>query len=178
MLAQHCGGRPDEWQLSSASGQAPRVLTGPRPGRPLLSVAHRGDVVACALADVPLGVDVEIEGHLHGAADERAAFVLAPGERAEFDRVVTAQRESFLLARWTLKEAWAKRSGLGLALGDLCGITACALPEGGNARLWTAQGLVVALCADAPRSWPQPRGLGFEPVRPQHWQVQPVSRQC
>lgn len=177
LLAQCCGGQPTAWQLTCVGGEAPRVASGPGTARPCLSIAHRGDMLACALADVPIGVDIEVEGSLRSAADERAAFVLAPCEQEAFERTAPDVQASFLLARWTLKEAWAKRSGRGLALGEMRSLATRELVGGGNARLWAARGLVVALCTDTtPSPWPQPRGLGMDRVSPQFWQVDPVSR--
>jgi 4'-phosphopantetheinyl transferase len=177
LLAQQCGGRPAQWLITSASGEAPRVLDGPGRGRPHLSLAHRADVVACALADTPLGVDIELEGSLRGPADERAEFILSDCEHAEFANLEPDARDAFLLARWTLKEAWAKQSasGQGLGLGQMRGLAARALTEGGNARLWAAQGIVVALCSDTPGRWPQAGGKGLDEVPAQCWQLGPVD---
>lgn len=178
MLAQHLGGSAVDWLLTCVRGEAPRIAHGPGTAfeRPFVSIAHRGDVVACALADAPVGVDIEIEGRLRGAAADHAPFVLSPGEAPEFASTPAADRAAFVLARWTLKEAWAKQAGRGLALGEMRDLTAHALPDGGNARLWTAQPLVVALCCDTPHDWPLPQGLGFERASPQHWQVSPLRR--
>lgn len=184
LLAQQCGGAPADWRITCVSGEAPRVSGGPGVERPFLSIAHRADAVACAVAAVPIGVDVESDASLRGAADERAEFVLSADEQAAFSRLEPALRASFLLARWTLKEAWAKQTGRGLALGDMRHAAAHAVKKGGNARLWTAQGLVVALCvelcvegrAEGPCDWPQPRGLAFDHVSSQSWQVAALPR--
>ena len=171
LLAQQHGGRPADWHISCVSGEAPRVIAGPGLDRPFLSIAHRADALACALADVPVGVDVETEGGLRGAADERTGFVLSHAEREAFAQTAPRAREAFLIAHWALKEAWAKQSGRGLALGEMPSLSARALSSNGNARLWIAHGLVVALCAAAPRQWAQPGGLAFDEVSAQCWQV-------
>lgn len=176
LLAEHCGGTAGAWQISCTPGQAPRVLDGPAPVRPWLSLAHRGDVLACVLADRPVGVDVEIIGLLRSAPEERAAWVLAPAELAEFSRLGPADREAYLLTHWTLKEAWAKRSGHGLNLGEMPGLVTQTGAAAANARVWRAGGLIVALCADANGAWPQPRGQGLNAVSAQHWQVEAINR--
>ena len=170
LAAQH-GGDAAAWQMACTPGQAPRVLDGPTAKRPWLSLAHRGDVLACALADRPVGVDVEVLGRMRGAPDERAELMLAPIELAHYAGVPPAEREALLLSHWTLKEAWAKRGGHGLSLGGMPELAAQQVARGGNARLWHAGGLVVALCADADAAWPQPRGQGLDAVEAQAWQV-------
>lgn len=170
-LAAQFGGTPAAWQMTCTPGLPPRVLDGPNAARPWLSLAHRGDVLACALADRPIGVDVEVLGRLRGAPDERAAWVLAPAEMATYARVMPSEREVCLLSYWTLKEAWAKRDGHGLGLGGMPGVAARELAEGGNARLWRAGEFLVALCADADAAWPNPAGQGVDAVVPQLWQV-------
>ena len=170
-LAAHYGGAPAAWQMTCTAGQPPRVLDGPNATRPWLSLAHRGDVLACALADQPVGVDVEVLGRLRGVPDERAALVLAPVEQVIYSRMPPAEHEAYLLSHWTLKEAWAKQSGHGLSLGEMPGLAAQEVAAHGNARLWRAGDLIVALCADPDAVWPQPEGRGFDDVAAQRWQV-------
>jgi len=172
-LAARHGGPADAWHLSCVPDQPPRVLQGP--GRPWLSISHRGDSVACAIADGPVGVDVELEDGLRGAADERADFVLAAAEQPAFAQTAAPARAAFLLARWTLKEAWAKRQARGLALGAMRDLVSRPLAQGGNARLWRAGGLVLAVCAEAGTLWPQPMLAGMPTATPEPWQVAPVS---
>ncbi len=178
LLAEFYGGSAGAWQMSCTPGQAPRVLDGPAPARPWLSLAHRGDVLACVIADRPMGVDVEIIGHLQSAPEEHAAWVLAPAELAAFSRLLPADREAYLLTHWTLKEAWAKHSGQGLNLGEMPGLAAQAEAAAGNARVWRAGGLILALCTDASAAWPQPRGQGLDAVSAQHWQIDTINRPC
>jgi 4'-phosphopantetheinyl transferase len=174
LLAQEGGGLPSQWHLSCEPGEAPSVLDGPGVGRPFLSIAHRDDVLACAVADSPVGLDLELTGRLRASPSDLAALMLSPQERTAFDLVSAPQREAFLLLRWTLKEAWAKRSGRGLALGQMCSLDTSASDEGGNARAWVAPGVVVAWCFEGAHGTPLPRGMGLDHAAAQHWHVGPT----
>lgn len=176
LLAARHGNAVRDWQFSCEPGHAPRVLAGA--ASPWLSIAHRGDVLACAVADQSIGVDVELEGHARATADERAELVLAAEELAEFTALPPAEREPFVLARWALKEAWAKRSGRGLGLGEMTLLVAREAAAGGNARLWRASGLLLALCADGAHAvWPQPQGEpGLDGAAAEAWQIEPAAR--
>jgi 4'-phosphopantetheinyl transferase len=171
LLAQQGGGLPTQWRLSCVPGEAPRVLDGPGTAWPHLSLAHRDDVLACAVADAPVGLDVELHGRLRADAGELAALMLSPQERTAFDLVSVQEREAFLLLRWTLKEAWAKRSGRGLGLGQMCSLDTSASDEAGNARAWAVPGLVVAWCCERAHGTPRPRGMGLDHATVQHWHV-------
>jgi 4'-phosphopantetheinyl transferase len=78
------------------------------------SLSHAGDVVAVALAGVPVGLDVE----LPGAADPDvvAGVALAPAERSALDALAAAARADGFLHYWTAKEAVLKATGHGLAV--------------------------------------------------------------
>ncbi len=86
-------------------------------GKPLLkgggyffSVSHSGDFVAFAGADSPVGVDIQTVGRADHRVAERfftseeyAAICAAPSPEREFFRI------------WTLKEAYVKMLGVGMA---------------------------------------------------------------
>ena len=173
MMAQHAGGRPEDWVFSCNAGEAPQVLDGPAALRPFVSIAHRGDAVACALAEAPVGVDVEVLATSARSTEmERAEFVLNADEFVAFGHVPESERALFLLTHWTLKEAWAKRSRRGLALGDMRDIAARAVRDGGDAHLWqAADGVLVAMCMDDAAEWPQSLGPGFDACPGQPWNV-------
>ncbi|MBB3194251.1 4'-phosphopantetheinyl transferase family protein [Roseateles terrae] len=82
-----------------------------------VSISHHGTQVACAVAAVPVGVDIEgprkrrdvvaLAGMVHGDAHQAALAQMLP-----------QQRDASFLQAWTLKEAWlkARQQGLDFAL--------------------------------------------------------------
>jgi phosphopantetheinyl transferase len=76
-----------------------------------LSIAHRGDVIAYAFAPSPSGIDVEIMT----AAQDLPWNVLHPREREMLSTMSEAPRHEAFLRLWTLKEAYLKALGVGLA---------------------------------------------------------------
>lgn len=87
----------------------------PRDARPVeTSVSYSGSVVLVAIADVPIGIDVE-----RCAATGFAGFdttALSAAERVELDTVAPADRPGVRTALWTAKEAILKIGGLGLSV--------------------------------------------------------------
>ncbi len=82
-----------------------------------VSISHHGGHVVCAVADVPVGVDIE------GPRPRRdvlalAAMVQGDAQKAALARLPPAEREHAFLRDWTLKEAWlkARQQGLDFAL--------------------------------------------------------------
>lgn len=93
-------------------------------GRPLLrvdddaaplhvSLSHSGDWLALALADAPVGVDVELPQRERDW-NALARFVFSAEERQRVHDADDAARAEVFHALWTLKEARGKRSGEGL----------------------------------------------------------------
>jgi 4'-phosphopantetheinyl transferase len=85
------------------------------PARPRLNLSGTNGLVACAsaTADVALGVDVEIVERLPPHEVVRA---FASSELAAMRALPPEAGERRLYEVWTLKEAYAKARGLGLAL--------------------------------------------------------------
>lgn len=74
------------------------------------SISHTRGHVFCALGDCPVGIDAE-------EADRKidlrlAEKILSPGEYAQYEKA--PDKRMALLTFWVLKEADAKRTGLGL----------------------------------------------------------------
>ena len=116
VLSRYTAVPPSAWTFAAGSHGKP-FLTGPAPLPPLaFNLANAGDVVVCAVAAATdVGVDVEpVEGpgdpldlaQTAFSAEEAAALRALPPE---------LWRERFV-AIWTLKEAYVKARGLGLAL--------------------------------------------------------------
>lgn len=146
-LARYTGQRPADVRFDRTCGQC-----GEPHGKPVIegggvehSVAHSGDLVAVAVAQAPVGVDVEqLDGRPRplggdGDPDALARLVLSAAERAALAKVAPAGRARAFLVAWARKEAVTKATGDGLraAFSDV----------------------VVAAGAGPPRlvSWPYPR---------------------
>jgi 4'-phosphopantetheinyl transferase len=146
-LARYTGQRPADVRFDRACSQC-----GEPHGKPVIegggighSVAHSGDLVAVAVARVPVGVDVEQLDRRpnpmggDGGPEALARLVLSAAEQAVLAAVPPAGRARAFLVAWTRKEAVTKATGDGLraAFSDV----------------------VVAADAGPPRlvSWPYPR---------------------
>jgi 4'-phosphopantetheinyl transferase len=78
-----------------------------------LSVTHSGDLIGVAIADVPVGIDVEkIDPALD--VDPLARMVLAPDEVQELQKYDGLKKIRAFTAYWTSKEAVVKATGEGL----------------------------------------------------------------
>ena len=114
--AQHAAGRALLRCALADAGLAPELAVAvDRNGKPFLpdapgfhfSISHCGERVVCAVADVPVGCDLERERVLKHDITRR---VCTPTERAAI------RTNADLFALWTGKEAAVKAVGLGLRL--------------------------------------------------------------
>lgn len=163
---QWLGLAPDriEWAVD-AQGRLRLRLAGE--ALPLhVSLSHSGDWLALALAEVPVGIDLEVPRRERDW-DALARFVCSPEELRSLPDGDATARTRLFHALWTLKEARGKRSGEGLrpkAARDVTA-TACA-PDHAEAMSWEFGGgsLAVALASGmalaidgaavgAPRHW-------------------------
>lgn len=139
------------WDVSAEDGARPVARSAKWAGALHVSLSHRFDWVGAAVSDAPVGVDVERERATRSDPRERAELMLSAPELAQWQALPAAERESDLLTRWTVKEAWFKASTPDVARWDFRHVIAraCA-PERANVRAWTAAPLHVALfCDDA-----------------------------
>ncbi|MGH8029059.1 MAG: 4'-phosphopantetheinyl transferase family protein [Arenimonas sp.] len=104
VLARGHGGVPMQWRLLERKDKPPAVH-----GHEALriSISHAGDWVAAAVADAPIGIDLELRSRVLDAA-------LLPLLR-NADEAAGALDADAMLGRWVAKEAWIKR-GAGSAL--------------------------------------------------------------
>ena len=107
MLAQVLGGRPEGWALDAEAGAPPRLPSHPHLH---LSVSHSGEWVAAAIADRPVGIDLEGLGPRRDP-ERFARWVCSPDEFAAWCACDGAAADDLLIAHWTRKEAWLKRDG-------------------------------------------------------------------
>ena len=152
-------------------------------GRPLLrvdgdavplhvSLSHSGDWLALALADAPVGVDVELPRRERDWA-ALARFVFSPEERQRLHDVDDAERTRMFHALWTLKEARGKRSGEGLQPRAARMVTAQPADAAGAEALgWAFGGGALALALTPGTRLEHAEGaLGV----PSHWRYAKVA---
>lgn len=113
--------------LSAVTGAPPRAwrLVEGRYGRPEIAepstslrfnLAHSGGIVACVLAEHrEAGVDVEDLGRRPMSPDIWHRYC-APTEVADIEAQPEEERHRRFLTYWTLKEAYLKARGLGIAV--------------------------------------------------------------
>jgi len=136
LLARRHGRPAHEWRLTVEDQGPPRV-TGAQ-----LALSHSGDWAACAVADVPLGIDVEMPARprdLHGLAE----LCCTAAER----ELLQAGTASFY-ELWCAKEAWVKRHAGQAAPARLQAIEL--LPceaQAADVQVWAAEGVTLALSA-------------------------------
>lgn len=117
-LARHCladmlGGNWHERDLSAPEDGRPEVLALEPGGAPegFFSLSHSADWLACAVATSPVGVDIE---DITRERDVRALIELtcSAAEQRQMSGLSAAALKQAFHARWSLKEAWFKQSGL------------------------------------------------------------------
>jgi 4'-phosphopantetheinyl transferase len=111
----------------------------PSPGVPGLWLSHatRGGVVAVALAERAIGVDVEQVG-----LGPIPLAALHPAEQLWLNQVVAARRDEAFAQMWAVKEAYGKWRGVGLPEPD----SFAALPDAsGDWRITAEDRLTVAV---------------------------------
>lgn len=117
VLASRVGLSPHELSFVAGSHGRPRALDAR--GQPLSvdhNVAHTDGLVVCVVgpASTPFGVDVERVTRPRKLEVARDFF--APAEVAALERAPEASRQRRFYDYWTLKEAYIKARGLGLAI--------------------------------------------------------------
>lgn len=159
LLAQVLGSDPASWLLDAPSDAPPRVA-----GRPelFLSISHSGDWTACALANAPIGLDLEAP---QGKRDIAGLIELCctAKERA----LLAADPQALFYELWTVKEAWLKQRGEWIAPKRLQELDA--MPDrNGDVRTWTGEAWRLALSAnaDSVRWW------SAEPQLLRRWRIE------
>lgn len=149
---------PEAWAFRTGTRGRPEVDL-PAAHRPLrFNLSHTHGAVACVVADLPCGIDVE-RADAAADVDLLAGGVLTAAERHRLDGLTDPARRTAFFRHWTLKEAYAKARGDGVVLPlDACEFDPSAVPI--RARLapsladdaaawwfeqWDQDGFVVAL---------------------------------
>jgi len=112
MLSEALGGDPRAWAFETGPFGKPALAASHLRLRPHFNISHTRRLVACAIAGVPVGVDVEAgDGEPSSVVAER----FAPGERAMLGRAAGDGYRAMFFRLWTLKEAYFKATGEGLS---------------------------------------------------------------
>lgn len=103
-------------RLTSGPGGKPFVAPAQEdPHPPHMSLSHTRGLIVCAVADAPVGVDVE--ARQRAVPPALARRILSAAEAGRFSALPAARQGAFLLERWVAKEAHLKRTGEGIAGG-------------------------------------------------------------
>jgi 4'-phosphopantetheinyl transferase len=113
-LSRYSGVPPERWLFGAGTHGKPYVVS---PSSSLaFNLANTEGLVVCAIASRgEVGVDVEPD-EMRGDPLELAEAAFSPAELATLRATAPAQRRARFVALWTLKEAYLKARGLGLAL--------------------------------------------------------------
>lgn len=149
LAAEAFGGEPGQWLFDIDADPRPRLS---HAGTVVwASISHSGDRVAAAVAEQPVGLDLEIPRRPRDLI-ALANFLFAPEEAARVAAATDDEaRTRIFYTCWTLKEARGKRGGEGLQPSQARRVNAisCGATEA-EALHWTlSSGAVLALAA-----WP------------------------
>lgn len=117
MLSEAGGVAPRDWRFVEGPAGKPEVAPGH--GMPWLrfNLSHTRNLVACAVAHTDdVGLDVEDLGRRE-ASEGIAERFFAPSEAAMIAALPREERHVAFLRIWTLKEAFVKATGEGIAMG-------------------------------------------------------------
>ena len=115
-LSRYADVRPHAWVFETGPHGRPEISA--PDGVPVLrfNLSHTAGLVACAVTlRAAIGVDVE-DTRRRGHAMEVAERFFSPPEVADLLRLPDSRRPRRFFEYWTLKEAYIKARGLGLAL--------------------------------------------------------------
>ena len=121
-LARYCGTPAAALRFTRGPHGKPELLQEPLSGarRLSFSVAHTAGALLCAVACAPLGVDVEQRDRgSPGLATRLAARYFTSAEQAALAALPEPARAGAFLQLWTLKEAYVKALGRGIAAAPL-----------------------------------------------------------
>lgn len=117
MLAEAAGRPAQDWRFRRTSHGKPELATAHALPWLRFSLSHTRSLVACALAaEDDIGLDVEALSRPE-ASPGLAERYFAPAEAALLAAQPRAARHATFLRIWTLKEAYVKATGEGIAAG-------------------------------------------------------------
>jgi len=115
-LSQYCRIEPAEWRFAAGPKGRPHIEA-PQPGVPLdFNLSHAEGMIVCLVGPIRMiGVDVEFSRRVTELAEVARRF-FSPAEVSGLLALPESERRDRFFALWTLKEAYIKARGLGLAL--------------------------------------------------------------
>jgi 4'-phosphopantetheinyl transferase len=114
-LSRYLGGDPRAWRFETNGHGRPALVAAPGTPRLGFNISHTPGLVACVFAHTPdVGVDVEFTGRR--LSQEIPERFFAPAEVADLRGLPAADQDRVFFDYWTLKEAYIKARGMGLAL--------------------------------------------------------------
>jgi 4'-phosphopantetheinyl transferase len=117
MLAEQTGADPGELCFHTSRRGRPELVARGRAPTPRFSISHAEGVAVCAVTQRwEVGVDVESLRNVGRDPLGVAGTICSPRELEALRALPASARAAHLLAIWTLKEAVAKATGLGLYL--------------------------------------------------------------
>jgi hypothetical protein len=103
------------WKFDAGASGKPEIDRAFQRSRLRFNMSHTTGLVVCAAGlDNEIGVDVEANDHLNSEL-ELAEHFFAPEEISLLRGAIESERRHIFLRIWTLKEAYIKATGLGLA---------------------------------------------------------------
>jgi len=115
LLSSWAGGAPQDWRFSVGEHGKPEVVVAEGAPRLRLNLSHTRGLAAAALTvGGDIGIDVEWLDRKAASLDLAQRF-FAPAECAQLARIAPEQAGEAFLDFWTLKEAYVKAIGKGLA---------------------------------------------------------------
>jgi 4'-phosphopantetheinyl transferase len=115
ILSRYTGMRPEDCAFETAPGGRPRLAGEAARAGVDFNVSHTRGLIAIAVArDVRVGIDVEATGRPW--SENLPARFFAPAEASALDELPPSGRQVRFYEYWTVKEAYLKARGLGLAL--------------------------------------------------------------
>lgn len=116
VLSSYTDVAPGDWRFSIGSHGKPEIASPTPPFRLSFNLSNTEGMVVCLLArDVPVGVDVE-HAERDGELASIAEHFFSPREVGDLKAAGPERLKERFFAYWTLKEAYIKARGLGLAI--------------------------------------------------------------
>ncbi len=116
VLSHYTDTAPNAWRFSLGSHGKPQIESPPPPFALNFNLSNTEGMVVCLVArDIEVGVNVE-HTERHGELDSIAERFFSPREVDDLRALPKPLQQDRFFAYWTLKEAYIKARGLGLAI--------------------------------------------------------------